>query len=79
MLEDTVEITIYETLHNAEIFSNCSDKMAPHLPKQPQQWEGGQHTQQIGTWCHFLIDLTPPNSLLDVPETFFLVLCPGGK
>lgn len=55
------------------------DKMAPHLPKQPQQWEGGQHIQQIGTWCHFLIDLTPPNSLLDVSETFFLVLCAGGK
>lgn len=24
MLEGTVEITSYETLHNAEIFSNCS-------------------------------------------------------
>lgn len=51
-------------------------KMAPHLPKQPQQCEGGQPIQQMGTWCHFLIDLTPPNSLLDVSKTFFLVLCP---
>lgn len=54
-------------------------KMAPHLlPKHPQQWEGGQPIQQMGTCCHFLIDLTPPNRLLDVPESFFLVLCPGG-
>ena len=28
MLEDTVEITSYQTVHNAGIFSNCSPQEA---------------------------------------------------